>query len=86
MLSISSFLVIDDNIHQSFRLSDVGIDTIDTSTNITRDISQVISIDKAIILYFIIGEKNTTHICVLCRIIENTYTLRIERWNYTEDF
>ena len=47
----------------------MNIDTINASTNITRHICPVISIDNyRILLYFIIGSKNTTHFCALCRV------------------
>ena len=57
------------------REDDVGIDT---STNITRHIFQVISIDNYMILYFITRDKNTTPNYFFRRIIEGICKINIK--------
>ena len=57
------------------RRNDVGIDT---STNITRYIFQVTSIDHYMILYFIIRDKNTTPFYFLCGVLEGIYKRNIK--------
>ena len=68
------------------REDDVGIDTIDTSTNITRDIFQVISVVNSIILYYIIRGKNTTRFYFFCRIIEGICEINMKMRDCVGDY